>query len=309
MFNFVSNFDMFSAIDILLIWVLIYQFVKLIHGTRAEQMLVGILVVSVAFLLSSIAPLTTFNWLLNKFYASIILIIIILFQDELRAALSKIGKNPLSGKDGPYSAWNTSKNSLEELTRAAHALATEKVGALLVLEKNIILDRYIEVGVKIDSIISHQLLKSIFHPTSPIHDGAVIIKQERIMVAGCFLPLSQSSKLELHMGTRHRAAFGISEQTDALIILISEELGTINLVYDGFIETNLTAERLKLRLFSHFAVNPNHVESMHEEHISASRKQLSEIISAHKKRSLRRLFFPLSLSKSSSHSSQGKESS
>ncbi|MCY4444107.1 MAG: diadenylate cyclase CdaA [Proteobacteria bacterium] len=261
MINLITNMDIWSFVDILVIWALIYQFVKLIHGTRAEQVLVGILVVCVAFIISSIAPLSTFHWLLNKFYASILLIVIILFQDELKAALSKIGKNPLSSSDGMSTGWNASINSLDELVRTASSLAEQKVGALIVLEKNIILDRYIEVGVSINAEISHQLLAAIFHPTSPIHDGAVVIKNGRVLVAGCFLPLSQSLRLELHMGTRHRAAFGISEQTDAVVILISEERGQINLVYDGRIEINLSATDLKQRLFAHFAADL-HKESL-----------------------------------------------
>lgn len=254
MLEILSKMDIWSFVDILLIWLVIYQFVRLVHGTRSEQVLVGIIIVFIIFLLSSVAPLTTFQWLLGKFYASILLIVIILFQDELRSAFSKIGKNPLSGE--PISSGsNASQKAFDELIRAASALAAQKIGALMVLEKNIILDRYVEVGVGIDSIVSHQLLTAIFHPSSMIHDGAVVIKKGRIMVAGCFLPLSQSSQLELHMGTRHRAAFGISEQTDALVVLISEERGSINLVYDGRMETALSAPELKQRLYAHFATD------------------------------------------------------
>lgn len=260
MLDILSKMDIWSLVDILLIWLVLYQFVRLIHGTRSEQVLVGILIVFIAFLLSSVAPLTTFHWLLNKFYASILLIIIILFQDELRSALSKIGKNPLSGE--PMSArGHASQKAFDELVRAASALASQRIGALMVLEKNIILDRYIEVGVDIDAVVSHQLLAAIFHPSSQIHDGAVVVKKGRVMVAGCFLPLSQSSQLELHMGTRHRAAFGVSEQTDALVVLISEERGSINLVYDGRMEADLSAPELKQRLYTHFATDL-HQESL-----------------------------------------------
>ena len=254
MLEILSKMDIWALIDIGLIWLVIYQFVRLIHGTRSEQVMVGILIVFIAFLLSSVAPLTTFHWLLNKFYASILLIIIILFQDELRSALSKIGKNPLSGEP-LHTGKLSSQKAFDELVRAASALASQKIGALMVLEKNIILDRYVEVGVGIDAVVSHQLLAAIFHPSSQIHDGAVVIKKGRVMVAGCFLPLSQSSHLELHMGTRHRAAFGVSEQTDALVVLISEERGTINLIYDGRMESQLSAPELKQRLYTHFATD------------------------------------------------------
>lgn len=252
MLHLFTNIEIWSFLDILIIWLLIYHFAKLVRGTRAEQVLVGIFVVSLSFLLSTIVPLNTVRWILGKISASILVITVVLFQDEIKAALSKLGKNPLLGHPDSHPGNSfTSSHTINEIVRATNILASQKIGALIVLEKNIILNRYVEVGVEIDSVVTHQILAAIFHPSSPIHDGAVIIKQGRIVVAGCFLPLSQSSKLALHMGTRHRAGFGISEQTDAVVILVSEERGTIHLIYDGHIESNLSAPGLKQRLIAH----------------------------------------------------------
>ena len=252
MIQMIGNIDFWALCDILIVWIILYQFAKLIHGTRAEQIVIGIVILAAGFFLSSIAPLSTLHWFLNKFYASILIIVIILFQDEIKSALSKLGKNPLFFGDKTYSI-NILKSHFDEILRAVGVLAKDNTGALIVLEKNIILNRYVEVGVKIDSEISHQLICSIFNPASPIHDGAVVIKDQKIFVAGCFLPLSQSNKLALHMGTRHRAALGISEQTDAVVVLVSEERGSINLIYDGHIENDLTIEQLRNRLYVHFA--------------------------------------------------------
>ena len=253
MLQMVGNITLWSVCDVLILWIFIYQFAKLIHGTRAEQVLIGIVILAAGFFLSSIAPLNTLHWFLSKFYASILLIVIILFQDELKSALSKLGKNPLFFGDKNYSNAQMLKGDFDEILRAASILAKNRIGALIVLEKNIILNRYVEVGVKINGEISQQILCAIFNTASPIHDGAVVIKDHKISVAGCFLPLSKSTKLALHMGTRHRAALGITEQTDAVVILISEERGSINLVYDGHIENDLTVQQLMSRLYVHFA--------------------------------------------------------
>ena len=207
-------------------------------------MLTGILIVFKPSLFSSIAPLTTVNWVMNKFYSSFLLIVIVLFQDE-RSALSKIGKNPLSASE---EIQTSSFKIIDELSRASGSLSQHKVGALIVLERSILLQRYAEIGIAIDSTVSSELLQSIFHPTSPIHDGAVIIQRGRISAAGCFLPLTKSNALDLDMGTRHRAAVGISEESDAVVIIVSEEKGTISIVHDGKIMPVNSGDQLKKRL-------------------------------------------------------------
>lgn len=246
----IVQFNFWAIIDIAIISFIIYNVILLIKGTRAAQMLTGILIVFGAFLFSSIVPLTTVNWVMNKFYSSFLLIVIVLFQDELRNALSRIGKNPLSNTEDQ----NTSSfKIIDELARASGALASTKTGALIVLERDIILKRYIEIGIPIDSLVTSELLQSIFHTSSPIHDGAVIIQKARITAAGCFLPLTKSDTLALDMGTRHRAAVGISEETDAVVILVSEEKGAISIVHDGKIGQIANGDQLKKRLKKYFA--------------------------------------------------------
>jgi diadenylate cyclase len=231
-----------AVVDILIIAFAIYHGLLLIRGTRTAQVLTGILIIGLAaFVLSLFVPLTTVNWVMNKFYASFIIIIVILFQDDIRLVLSSIGKKPfIPGGDNIAST-----HILEEITRAATVLASKRIGALIVIERNIILNRYVEIGVSMDAKVSMELLQSIFHPTSPIHDGAVIIQHGRIAAAGCFLPLAREEKLDQAFGTRHCAGIGISQETDAVVVLVSEERGSVSLVYDGKISRNLDAKELK----------------------------------------------------------------
>lgn len=241
MIEIIQQFNLVAVIDILLIAFIIYHLLLLIRGTRAAQMLTGILIVIAAFLISSIAQLTTLNWLMNKFYSSFIIILVILFQEDIRQVLSRMGKKSIiSGVDHYSSAF-----MIDEITRAASSLANKRIGALIVLERSILLSRYVDVGILLDSRISKELLVSIFHTSSPIHDGAVIVQRGRVAAAGCFLPLTREQDLDPNMGTRHRAAIGISQETDALVVLISEEGGSISLVADGMITGNLTPKKLR----------------------------------------------------------------
>ncbi len=248
-----EQFSWWSIVDVFIIAILIYQILILIRGTRTAQMLTGILIVVLGFQASSLVPLTTFNWLMSKFYSSIVLIIIILFQDDIRNALSRIGKKPiLSNAEAMASHY-----LLDELTRSAFALAAQKIGALLVIERNIILSRYVDIGISLDAKISKELLVSIFDTHSPIHDGAVVIRQGRIAAAGCFLPLTRSENLKPDMGTRHRAAIGISQETDALVILVSEEKGNVSLVNEGNILVIEESTQLRKLLRKHLIYNPS----------------------------------------------------
>lgn len=231
--------------DIAIIAFIIYRLLLLIRGTRAMQMVLGILImVGAAFLLSQIYPLTTVKWLMDKFYSSIIIIIVILFQEDIRRVLSRMGKKTVFSTGELVS----SKYVLDELTRAAISLAAKKLGALIVVERNIILSRYVDIGVLIDGRISKELLVSVFHTSSPIHDGAVIIQQGRVAAAGCFLPLTRDEDVDPNLGTRHRAAIGISQETDALVLAISEENQAISLVVDGVVSRNLDPKELRRAL-------------------------------------------------------------
>jgi diadenylate cyclase len=225
----IEQFAWWSALDITLIAIGIYYILLLIKGTRAAQMLTGLLIIAGVFLVSSWLPLTTVSWVLNKFYSSIILILIIIFQDDVRHALRKIGrKSFFQGQDNL-----SSQHILDELSRAAAHLSKRRIGALLVIERSIILSRYIDIGTLIDGRISKELILAVFHPASPIHDGAVIIQRGRLAAAGCFLPLTRQENLLKNWGTRHRAAMGISQETDAVVLIVSEESGKVSLVEDG----------------------------------------------------------------------------
>jgi diadenylate cyclase len=234
-----------AVIDIAIVTFAVYHILLLIKGTRTAQVLTGILIIGVgAFVMSIFVPLTTVNWVMNKFYSSFIIIIVILFQDDIRRVLSRIGKKPFIPGGENFS----SSQIFDEITRAAATLAGKRIGALIVIERNIILSRYVDVGVLLDARVSTELLVSIFHATSPIHDGAVIIQQGRVSAAGCFLPLSREDNIDPTMGTRHRAALGISQETDALVVLVSEERGTMSLVVEGKISRNLEPKEMRKAL-------------------------------------------------------------
>jgi len=254
MLEILQQFSFTAAIDIIVIAVIIYYLLLLIRGTRAAQMLIGIIVVAALFLLSSVAPLTTLNWVLNKFYSSFIIILVILFQDDIRHMLSRVGKRSFGQANDVLS----SGQILDEITRAAMSLAGKRMGGLMVIERSIILTRYVEVGVPVDGRVTKELLVSIFHPSSPIHDGAVIIQRGRVAAAGCFLPLTRDENLDPNMGTRHRAAIGISQETDAIVVAVSEETGWVSLVVEGEVTRKLDAKDLKQRLLDLLADEPEY---------------------------------------------------
>ena len=242
-----------SIVDITLMTVIIYRLLVLIKGTRAMQMVLGIFIfVGSAFVISQLYPLTSIKWVLDKFYSSIIIIIVVLFQEDLRRVLSRMGKKPfLSPGENNVS----SKQILDEITRAVFNLSSKRTGALIVIERNIILSKYIDIGILIEGRISNEILMAIFHTSSPIHDGAVIIQQGRIAAAGCFLPLSRDEAVDPNLGTRHRAAIGISQETDALVLVVSEETATISLVVDGKMTRNLDPKDLRKILRGFFTHN------------------------------------------------------
>ena len=261
-----EQFGWWSAVDILLIAVFFYYVLLLVKGTRTAQMLTGVLVVVLVFLVSSVVPLTTVNWVMNKFYSSIILILVILFQDDVRHALSKIGKRSFMAANEHVS----SLHILDEVTRASVALAKNRIGALIVMERNIILSRYVDIGTLVDARISKELLMSIFHTNSPLHDGAVIIQQGRVSAAGCFLPLTREDNLTKDWGTRHRAAIGISQETDAVVILVSEEKGEVSLVYDGKVMPLAEKEDIRKLLQRHLVDEPEYAKNSEKQLKSTS---------------------------------------
>ncbi|MBF0476891.1 MAG: TIGR00159 family protein, partial [Deltaproteobacteria bacterium] len=233
-------------LDVLIVAIIIYQGLLFIKGTRAFQMLIGLAVIVLAYLLSRNLKLSTLEWLLNNFISYIILIVIILFQDDIRRVLTTMGK-------GPFFRSSIEQNLyLEEAIRAAYSLASNKVGALIVFERTTKLNQYIETGKLIDARLSRELLISIFIPSSPLHDGAVIIRNGRIYAAGCLLPLNTEQSMSIKLGTRHRAGLGMSLETDAVVIVVSEERGQVSLVANGRISWGIDREALREELFAMF---------------------------------------------------------
>jgi diadenylate cyclase len=223
-----------NFLDIALMSVLLYRLLLILKGTKAVQMLIGLGILLLASVASRYLELYTIDWLVQSFWAQIVIAIIVLFQPEIRRALAHIG-------EAQFLTFTKAEElkSLEEIVRASISLANKKIGALIVIERDTSLKDFIEVGTPLDAKVSRELLASIFHPTSPIHDGAVIIKGNRIAAAGCFLPITLSSELSKSLGTRHRAGIGLTEETDAIAIIVSEETGFISMAMDGKLETRL----------------------------------------------------------------------
>jgi uncharacterized protein (TIGR00159 family) len=239
--EFAANFDpVRDTIDIGLVAFAVYWLLLLIRGTRAVQIVIGLLILAGASLASQAFELDTVQWILDNFLSSAVLIIIVLFQADIRRALARVGR-------GVFTAMARSEESqiLEEVVRAAQALAQRRAGALIVLERETRLTDLIEAGTPVDSAVSKDLLTAIFLPHSPLHDGAVVIQDGRIAFAGCVLPLTLREDLPEGLGTRHRAAVGITEESDAVVVVVSEETSSISVVFAGDLVRDLDGPRLR----------------------------------------------------------------
>lgn len=247
MWEILQGFRWQDAVDILLVSAIFYRVSLMFRGTRAIPMLLALLVLAGVSLASSRLELFSLSWLLGNFWASWMLVLIILFQPEIRRALSQLGHSRLFQAFLGASLEERS-HVIEDVVKAAESLAAKRIGALMVIERTMSLRQYAELGVPLDALISADLLGSLFLPYSPLHDGAVFIQGERVLAAGCFLPLSRNAEIGRKLGTRHRAALGISEETDAVALAVSEETGRISLAVGGHLETPLDREALKRRL-------------------------------------------------------------
>ncbi|HAR41218.1 MAG TPA: TIGR00159 family protein [Bdellovibrionales bacterium] len=239
-----SSLRLIDFLDIAIVAFILYRLLLLIKGTRAMQMLTGLGILGIGFFLSSTLELFTTHWLLSYFFDYLILIVIVLFQDDLRRALTHVGKNPFFAG----ASAEEERENVDEIARAATRLARERIGGLIVLERETGLKNFIDTGSKLDAKVKSELLYSIFIPDSPIHDGAVIITNGRVAAAGCFLPLSKDPNIDKRYGTRHRAALGLTEDTDAIVVLISEEAGEAHLVKNGKITINLNEQEIRQSL-------------------------------------------------------------
>ncbi|MBW2236032.1 MAG: TIGR00159 family protein [Deltaproteobacteria bacterium] len=236
-----ENFHpIWDSLDILAVTFAVYWLLLLIRGTRAVQMLTGLLVLIAVRLISDWAQLATVGLILENFFTWGVIIIIILFQQDIRRALARMGRGFF-----PAVSRREETQMLEEIVRAAQTLASKRVGALVVLERETRLDDLIEAGVRLEAVPTKELLTAIFLPYSPLHDGAVVVQDGRLTYAGCVLPLTLRSDLPEGVGTRHRAAVGITEDSDAVVVVVSEESAAISVVVAGEMTRDLDAPRLR----------------------------------------------------------------
>lgn len=252
------SFSPIDVVDIALVAFITYRALLLIRGTRGVQMTYGIVVLLLFYYATRAFRLTTVQWLLTNLLTYIVFAVIVLYQNEIRRMLAGIGQNPLLER---YRRRGT-REGFEEIILASTTLASKRIGALIVVERDIGLRNYAESGITLDAILTYDLLVTIFSPNTPLHDGAVIIQRNRIIAAGCFLPLTLDPHLSKELGTRHRAAIGITEETDALAVTVSEETGIISAAMGGNITRNLDGTALRKILQSamegraHFATPP-----------------------------------------------------
>jgi diadenylate cyclase len=242
-----TNFRLIDLLDIAVVSIIFYRFLLIIQGTRAYQMLFGIVALALLWWFSQFNELYSLSWILQNFFDYLFIILIVLFQDQIRSALVSISSTKFIGKSGR----SKFDQQIEEVVAACSALSRERTGALIVFEKNHGLLNYSSTGTRLDSRIHSDIIYSIFQTKSPLHDGAIIIYNGVIQAAGCFLPLSKNVEIDRHYGTRHRAALGITELSDAVVVTVSEETGRINICYNGVFHymENEDALRKYLRKF------------------------------------------------------------
>lgn len=247
--NALSRFNVGDIIDILLVTIILYSFFRLIKDTKAYQMAIGLAIVGLLYIITQWGNLVVTHWLIRIFTTYLIIAIIVLFQGEIRRFLTTIGSRSFRR---PFSL-KSFKEKQEDVILAIDFLSSKKIGALVAIEKEISLQSYTDRGTKLDAVISKDLVASIFFPRSPLHDGAVIIRGNKLLAAGCLLPLPATHNLgkEYLTRTRHLAAIGLSQETDAAVIVVSEETGSISLATQGNLERSLDKESLKKRLISY----------------------------------------------------------
>lgn len=234
-----------DVVDMFLVWVVVYRILILIKRTGTIQMLSGLGILAISYILSIWLGLFTFNWILEKFFSNLFVIVVILFQGEIRRALAQIGANPF------FTDLTAAQETqiIEEIVKGVMLCAEKGYGALIAIEREIVVDYHIEHGTELDSKISSEVITSIFHPGSPMHYGALLIRGGRLFSAGCFLPLSKNPVLDKNLGTRHRAALGLTEETDAFVIVVSEENRSISVVSQGQMKSQLDLADLRRALY------------------------------------------------------------
>ncbi len=240
-----------DMVDLFLVWLVVYRVLLLIKKSGAVQILSGLGILAIAYMASIWLELITFNYILEKFFSNLFVIVVILFQGEIRRALAQIGSNPfLSG-----SSRVEETHMIEEIAKGLVACAQRGFGALIVIEREISLDYFIEEGRPLDAEISGELIQSIFHPGGPLHDGAMLIRAGRAVSAGCFLPLSKNSALDKNLGTRHRSAIGLTEETDAYVFVVSEENRSVGLANSGILHLDVDHHSIRQALYELYGLS------------------------------------------------------
>lgn len=238
-------------VDLLLVWLVVYRVLLLIKKSGAVQILSGLGILAIAYMLSIYFELSTFNYILEKFFSNLFVIVVILFQAEIRRALAQIGSNPFL--NGGSQIEET--HMIEELAKGLLACAQRGFGALVVVEREISLDYFIEEGRSLNAEVSTELIQSLFQTESPLHDGAVLIRGSRVVSAGCFLPLSKNSALDRNLGTRHRAAIGLTEETDAYVFVVSEETRSVGVAHSGILQLGLDHAGIRRELYDAYGLS------------------------------------------------------
>ena len=234
-YHFVRNF-----VDVALVAFLVYRVLLLVSGTRSLSMVVGLIGLGVVYLVAQELGLLTLSWILGSVLNSIVFLVVVIFQEEIRRALSKVGLNPLFRKMPEQGSGEV----IKDVALAATKLAKARHGAIIVVQREVGLDNIVDESVILDAIVSRKLLYSIFLKDSPLHDGAVLIVKNRIRAAGCVLPLSYNPDLDPNLGTRHRAALGLSERCDAIVVIVSEETASVSIAREGHLYRNLDQAQL-----------------------------------------------------------------
>lgn len=252
--GFVSSFRLLDILDILLVAFVLYKLFILIRNTRAVALIKGLIVLGIVTVVSRVLDLHVVNWILQQGMTVILVALPVVFQPELRRALEQIGRGRFMSS-GQVISMEEMERLLDEIVSVVETLSKDRIGALLVFEREVGLNDYIDTGIAIDGVVSRELLGNIFIPNTPLHDGAVIIRENRIMAAGCLLPLTSDRSLSTELGTRHRAAIGISELADAVVIVVSEETGSVSYTYGGHIYRHLDSAGLRTVL-STFLTRP-----------------------------------------------------
>jgi diadenylate cyclase len=244
---YLSYIDLRTVIDILAVAFVFYKVLMWIKGTRAIQLLKGLAVLVIASTLSERFQLYTMSWLLEKIWTALFVALPVVFQPELRRALEQLGRSGIFGRS-LFNVDEDNRRAVREIVRATQVLSRRKVGALIVFMRETGLQEYIDTGIKMDALITAELILNVFEPNTPLHDGAVIVCNGRVLAAACFLPLTENSGLSKELGTRHRSAIGITEHSDAVSLVVSEETGIVSLAEDGKITRGLSSADLEKRL-------------------------------------------------------------